>query len=137
MTVDNFLEAEHENFNQGVVVGNEGRIEADDNSEGEEEILSYKDFNYDLVVANFLLGLRENFNTTTEAISFVSEKIHEIICLEQKIRISMIRESLKRNHEGFQIDYETEMIMYCVMDCLIKSRRKNLLTSLFGGRGVL
>ena len=40
MTVDNFLEAEHENFNQGVVVGNEGRIEADDNSEGEEEILS-------------------------------------------------------------------------------------------------
>ena len=40
MTVDNFLEAEHKNFNQGVVVGNEGRIEADDNSEGEEEILS-------------------------------------------------------------------------------------------------
>ena len=26
----------------------------------------------------------------------------------------MIRESLKRNHEGFQIDYETEMIMDCV-----------------------
>ena len=75
MTVDNFLEAEHENFNQGVVVGNEGRIEADDNSEGEEEILSYKDFNYDLVVANFLLGFRKNLNTTTEAISFLSWKL--------------------------------------------------------------
>ena len=67
------------------------------------------------MVANFLLGLRENVNTTTEAISFVSEKNHELICLEQKIRISMIADwSLKRNHEGFQIDYETEMIMDCV-----------------------
>ena len=50
--------------------------------------------------------------------------------------IRIMIKSLKRNHEGFQIDYEAEMIMYCVMDCLIKSRRKNLLTSLFGGRGV-
>ena len=75
MTVDNFLEAEHENLNQDVVIGNEGRIESDDNSQGEEEILSYKDFNYDLVVANFLSGLRENFNTTTEAISFLSWKL--------------------------------------------------------------
>ena len=75
MTADNFLEAEHKNFNQGVVIGNQGRIEGDDNSEGEEEILSYKDFNYDLVVANFLLGLRKNFNTTTEAISFLSWKL--------------------------------------------------------------
>ena len=85
---------------------NKEQIERDDNSEGEEEILSYKDFNHDLVVANFLLGLRENFNTSTETILFVSEKIQEIICLEQKIRISMIRrKSLKRNHEDFQIDY--------------------------------
>ena len=66
------------------------------------------------MVANFLLIKRENFNTPTEAVSFVSEKIHEIICLEQKICISMIRESLKRNHESFQIDYETEIIMDCV-----------------------
>ena len=95
-------------------MGNEEQIEGDVDSEGEGEILSFKNFNNDLVVANFLLGLRENFNTTSEAISFVSEKIHEIICLEQKIQISIIRESLKRNHEGFQIDYETEMIMYCV-----------------------
>ena len=91
MPVDNVLEAEHENFNQDEVMGNEKQIEGDDNSKGEEEILSYKNVNHDLVVANFLLALRENFNTTTEAILFVSEKIHEIICLEQKIRISMIR----------------------------------------------
>ena len=114
MTVDNFLEAEHENFNQNEVMGNEEQIEGDGNSEIEEEILNYKNFNNDLVVANFLLGLRENFNTTTVAISFASEKIHEIICLEQKIQISTIRESLKRNHEGFQIDYKKEMIMDCV-----------------------
>ena len=114
MPVDNVLEAEHENFNQDEVMGNEEQIEGDDNGKGEKEILSYKNFNHDLVVANFLLGLRENFNTTTEAMSFVSEKNHEKICLEQKIRISMIRESFKRNHEGFQIGYETEMIMDCV-----------------------
>ena len=41
MTVDNFLEAEHENFNQDEVMGNEEQIEGDDNSEGGEEILSY------------------------------------------------------------------------------------------------
>ena len=112
--VDNVLEAEHEHFNQDEVMGNEEQIGGDDNSKGEEEILSYKNFNHYLVVANFLLGLRKNVSTTTEAISFVSEKNHEKICLEQKIRISMIRESFKRNHEGFQIDYETEMIMDCV-----------------------
>ena len=72
-------------------MGNEEQIEGDVDSEGEGEILSFKNFNNDLVVANFLLGLRENFNTTTEAISFVSKKIHEIICLEQKIWISLIR----------------------------------------------
>ena len=41
MTVDNFLETEHENFNQDEVMGNEEQIEGDDNSEGGEEILSY------------------------------------------------------------------------------------------------
>ena len=91
MTVDDFLEAEHENFNQDEVMGNKVQIEGDDNSEGQEEILSYKNFNHDFVVANFFLGLRENFNTTTEAISFVSKEIHEIIYLEQKIWISLIR----------------------------------------------
>ena len=114
MPVDNVLEVEHENFNQDEVMSNKEQIEGDDNSEGEEETLIYKNFNHDLVVANFLLGLRENVNTTTEAISFVSEKNHEIICLEQKICISVITESLKRNYEGFQIDYETEMIIDCV-----------------------
>ena len=114
MPVDNVLEVEHENFNQDEVMSNKEQIEGDDNSEGEEETLIYKNFNHDLVVANFLLGLRENVNTTTEAISFVSEKNHEIICLEQKICISVITESLKRNHEGFQINYETEMIIDCV-----------------------
>ena len=36
MTVDNFLEEEHENLNQDEVVGNKEQIEADNNSEGEE-----------------------------------------------------------------------------------------------------
>ena len=84
MPVNNVLEAEHANFNQDEVMGNEEQIEGDDNNKGEEEILSYKNFNYDLMVANFLLGLRENLNSTTEAISFVSENIHEIICVAQK-----------------------------------------------------
>ena len=74
----------------------------------------YEDFNQDVIVRSFLLGLRENFNTTTEAICFVSEKVNEIICLETKIRVSMIKESLRRNHDNFLIDYETELIMDCV-----------------------
>ena len=63
-------------------------------SENWEEVLLYEDFNQDVIVGSFLLGLRENFNTTSEAICFVSEKVNEIICLEIKIRISMIKESL-------------------------------------------
>ena len=79
-------------------MGNEGQIESDINSEREEEILSYKYFNHDLVVANFLLGLRENFNIITEVISFVSKKIHELICLEQKIHaFTTSQTSLKWN----------------------------------------
>ena len=42
MPVDNVLEAEHENFNQDEVMGKEEQIESDDNSKGEEKILSYK-----------------------------------------------------------------------------------------------
>ena len=77
-----------------------------------EEVLHYKDFNQDVIVGSFLSGLRENFNTTTEAICFLSEKINKIICLE--IKVSMIKESLKRNHNDVLTDYETELIMDCV-----------------------
>ena len=79
-----------------------------------EEVLHYEDFNQDVIVGSFLLGLRENFKTATEVIYFVSEKVNEIICLETKIRVSMIKESLRRNHDNFLIDYETELIMDCV-----------------------
>ena len=75
-----------------------------------EEVLHYEDFNQDVIVGSFLLGLRENFNTTTEAICFVSEKVNEIICLEIKIRVSMIKESSRRNHDNFLIDYKTELL---------------------------
>ena len=75
-----------------------------------EEVLHYEDFNQDVIVGSFLLGLRENFNTTTEAICFINEKVNEIICLEIKIRVSMIKESLRRNHDNFLIDYETELL---------------------------
>ena len=50
----------------------------------------------------------------------------------------MIRESLKRNHEGFQIDCETERIMDCVnpfASTFDKFKGKSLLMSLFRGRG--
>ena len=80
-----------------------------------EDLLHYEAFNQDVIVGSFLLGLREKFNTTTEAICFVSEKANEIICLEIKVRVSMITESLKRNHDNFLIAYETELIMDCVI----------------------
>ena len=79
-----------------------------------EEVLHYEYFNQDVIVWSFFLGLRENFNTATEVICSVSEKISEIICLEIKIRVSMIKESLRRNPDNTLIDYETELVMDCV-----------------------
>ena len=109
------------NVLQNNSVDNEGDVNLNDididNAENEpigEEYLNYKDFDHDVTVASFLLGLREKFNSTTEAIRFVSEKVHEIVCLELKIRMSMIKESLRRNHENFLLDYETSLIIDCV-----------------------
>ena len=100
--------------NEGDVNLNDIDIDDAENEQIGEEYLNYKDFDHDVIVASFLLGLREKFNTTTEAIRFVSEKVHEIVCLELKIRMSMIKESLRRNHENFLLDYETSLIIDCV-----------------------
>ena len=59
---DNFLEQEFENFNRDEL-GNKKPFGDDNNGEEEEkETLSYEDFNHNLVVANFLLGLSEKCN---------------------------------------------------------------------------
>ena len=106
----NFLKEDHENY---MCLDKENNVSMDDDSGegGDEEILSYRDFDHDVTQASFLLSLRKKFNATTEVISYVSEKIYEIICLERKTTISMIKESLKRNHVVFQLNCETEMIV--------------------------
>ena len=59
---DNFLEQEYENFNQKEV--GSGELLGDDNNGEEEEnhSLSYKDFNHNLLVNNFFLGLIGKYN---------------------------------------------------------------------------
>ena len=106
-TVDNSVD---DTVNNGSDLTHNCHVDMREGGNG-EEVLHYEDFNQDVIVRSFLLGLRENFNTTTEAICFVSEKVNEIICLETKIRVSMIKESLRRNHDNFLVDYETELIM--------------------------
>ena len=59
---DNFLEQEFENFNRDEM-GSENPLGKDNNGgEEEKKTLSYEDFNHNLVVTNFLLGLREKYN---------------------------------------------------------------------------
>ena len=59
---DNFLEQEFENFNRDEM-GSENPLGSDNNGgEEEKKTLSYEDFNHNLVVTNFLLGLREKYN---------------------------------------------------------------------------
>ena len=59
---DNFLEQEYENFNQKEV-GSEELLGNDNNGEEEEyQSLSYKDFNHNLLVNNFFLGLIGKYN---------------------------------------------------------------------------
>ena len=105
-TVDNSL---NDTVNNGSDLTHNCDVDMREGGNG-EEVLHYEDFNQDVIVGSFLLGLRENFNTTTEAICFVSEKVNEIICLEIKIRVSMIKESSRRNHDNFLIDYKTELL---------------------------
>ena len=55
---DNFLEQEFEKFNRDEV-GNKDPLGDDNNGEEKEQkTLSYGDFDHNLVVTNFLLGLR-------------------------------------------------------------------------------
>ena len=62
MLNDNFLEQEFENFNRDEM-GSENPLGSDNNGgEEEKKTLSYKDFNHNLVVTNFLLGLGEKYN---------------------------------------------------------------------------
>ena len=62
MLNDNFLEQEFENFNRDEM-GSENPLGSDNNGgEEEKKTLSYEDFNHNLVVTNFLLGLREKYN---------------------------------------------------------------------------
>ena len=59
---ENFLEQQFKTFN-GDEMENQELLGSDHNGEEEEyKTLSYEDFNYNLVVTNFLLRLREKYN---------------------------------------------------------------------------
>ena len=64
------------------------------------ENISFADFDHNQFIACFLLGLREKYDTTTEASCFVSEKVSHILhrltwvliqCLKKKIVYRMFQ----------------------------------------------
>ena len=67
----------------------------------------------DDIVANVLVELKKDFNSTTECTRYISEKMKEIIRLDREKLISEIKGSLARNQPTFKIDLETEALMSC------------------------
>ena len=59
---DNFLEQKFENFNWNEIDKEEPLGSDNNGEEKEQKTLSYEDFNHNLAVTNFLLGLREKYN---------------------------------------------------------------------------
>ena len=64
----------------------------------------------DEIISDFLLELREKFNVTTDCTCFVSQKVIDILCLDRKMFVSIIKKSLTEN-ENFVMDYETDTIL--------------------------
>ena len=56
------------------IEGGSNYVDGDIGEGGDVEILSFRDFDNEVTAASFLLGLREKFNTATEAISTLVKK---------------------------------------------------------------
>lgn len=79
-----------------------------------EETLAYKNFDHESLKSSFLLDLRKKPPTQQERpfAMLVWEK-HEILVLDTKTRMSMLKETSKRNNSQFILDYEKRMITDC------------------------
>ena len=79
----------------------------------DEEINQTIVADYEEIVSGMFLECRETYHCTTEAITFLSEKLKTIMELDRKVHSYAIRESIKKNHPDFIIDYETSTHLDC------------------------
>ena len=64
------------------------------------------------LISQLLLELREKFNVTPEATMFLSEKILNLIRIDQKEHNSRIYRSLKQNQNNFKLHHKTNVILF-------------------------
>ena len=81
-------------------------LEAPDDQNLEEEL------DHMSLISQLLLELREKSNITTAATMFLSEKILNLIRIDQKEHSSRIYRSLKQNQNNFKLDHETNVILF-------------------------
>lgn len=55
--------------------------------------------------------MREKHHVTQNAISFISEKIAQILQVDREFYKERIKKSLSDNHENFAFDYETNLVL--------------------------
>ena len=98
---------ENENFS-GSEAGNEYQdfIRNDRN-----EIDSDLELNFENIIGEILLDLRENFNVTTKATCIISGKILDVINTDRQILVNKINKSLHKNLADVNLDFETKAIL--------------------------
>ena len=107
------LDENSENENVISMQLDESGVSSGENNESDCENVSFSDFDHEKLVANFLLELREIYDTTTEASCFVSDKVMHILQLENKIRYSMFTKSIRQNNPEIILDHASELISTC------------------------
>ena len=76
-----------------------------------DDLQQQDDLNYDDIIAEFLLELRETFNVTTDTTCFISEKLQTILNIDRAQFSKLIKSSLEKNQQNFEMDYETKTIL--------------------------
>ena len=81
----------------------------DDNKANDENHVS----DFDALLADSLIELRERHNLTETALSAVCEKIISVLRIDRKHHCSQIKRSLKNNNPTINLDHETKLILEC------------------------
>ena len=83
-----------------------------DNSDSDDEF-SPADLNYNDIISDMLLELREKYHVTQKAISVICEKVKLILDMDRKQQAKDMENSLQRNHPGFILDHKSRAILHC------------------------
>ena len=67
---------------------------------------------YETIIAEFLLELRENFGTSTKATCFVSEKLLNLLEIDRKQHSDMFFRAYQYRHPDNPLEYEPKAILF-------------------------